>query len=52
MVIIATWQTNEAWHAWRDSTERNNFEAMLEVYQERPTEYEEYLLGTSLSIED
>ena len=51
MVVIATWQTLQDWHRWRDSDERNKFEAMLEVYQEKPTEYEEYLLGTPLSLD-
>jgi heme-degrading monooxygenase HmoA len=51
MVIIATWQSLEAWHAWRDSDDRKRFETMLELYQERPTDYEEYLLGTPLSLE-
>jgi len=51
MVVIATWQNLQDWHRWRDSAERNQFEAMLEVYQEAPTEYEEYLLGTPLSLE-
>ena len=52
MVIIATWESLDAWHAWRDSEDRRRFEAMLELYQERPTDYEEYLLGTPLSTED
>lgn len=45
MVVIATWQTMEDWHRWRESEERAKFEAMLEVYQERHAEYEEYTLG-------
>ena len=52
MVIIASWQSIEDWHSWRDSEERNKFEAMLEVYQERPTDYDEYLLGTPLSADE
>ena len=50
MVVIATWQSPEDWHKWRDSDERNKFEAMLETYQKGPTEYEELLLGTPLSV--
>lgn len=50
MVIIATWQTPEDWHRWRDSEERKQFEAMLESYQDGPTRYEELLLGTPLSL--
>ena len=48
MVIISTWRSPEDWQRWRDSSERNTFESMLEVYQERPTEYDEYLLGSPL----
>lgn len=48
MVVISTWKSLEAWRLWRDSKERGKFEAMLEIYQEGPTEYEEYLLGTPL----
>ena len=48
MVVISTWRSPEDWHRWRDSEERNTFEAMLEAYQERPTEYDEYLLGSPL----
>lgn len=46
MVVIATWQDMESWTAWKNSDERKTYEAMLEIYQTRPTEYEEYLLGT------
>jgi heme-degrading monooxygenase HmoA len=50
MVVIATWQTMEDWHRWQEKEERKKFEAMLEVYQERSTDYEEFVLGTPLSI--
>jgi heme-degrading monooxygenase HmoA len=48
MVVISTWQSEQAWHNWRDSDTRKKFEAMLEVYQDRPTDYDEYLLGSPL----
>lgn len=48
MAVIATWQTLEDWLAWKENPERNKFEEMLAIYQSRPTEYEEYLLGTAL----
>ena len=51
MVVISTWQSLEAWQVWKESRQRNEFEAMLEVYQEGPTEYEEYLLGSPLHFE-
>jgi heme-degrading monooxygenase HmoA len=48
MVVISTWRSSQDWQRWRDSKERNRFESMLEVYQERPTEYDEYSLGSPL----
>lgn len=48
MVVISTWQSLEEWQAWKESNERKQYEAMLEVYQEGPTVYEEYLLGSPL----
>ena len=48
MAVIATWQSMEAWNAWKNSEERGKYEAMLEIYQTRPTQYEEYILGTSV----
>lgn len=52
MVVIATWQSMEDWQRWKENNDRIKFESMLEVYQERPTNYEEYLLGTPLAGED
>jgi heme-degrading monooxygenase HmoA len=52
MIVIGTWQSLEHWYRWRDSEERKRFEAMLELYQERPTDYEEFLLGTPLGAEE
>lgn len=51
MVVIATWQNMESWIAWKNSEERKSYEAMLEIYQTRPTEYEEYFLGTAIHDE-
>jgi heme-degrading monooxygenase HmoA len=47
LIVLATWQTMKDWHAWREAKDRQKFESMLEIYQERPTEYEEYYLGIS-----
>jgi heme-degrading monooxygenase HmoA len=47
MAVIATWQRMEDWKAWKESGTRHKYEAMLEIYQTRPTQYEEYLLGTA-----
>ena len=48
MMVISTWQTLDNWQAWKENTERKNLEAMLEIYQERPTEYREYIVGFGL----
>jgi heme-degrading monooxygenase HmoA len=48
MVVISTWRSLEDWYLWRDNPERKKYEAMLQVYQEQPTEYDEYLLGSPL----
>jgi heme-degrading monooxygenase HmoA len=47
MLVIGTWENMESWHSWKENNKRKEFEAMLEIYQEGPTEYEEYLLGAS-----
>lgn len=51
MVVISTWNSMEEWMDWKESPERKNFEAMLEVYQKGTTEYEEYLVGSPLQQE-
>ena len=48
MVVISTWNSLEEWLAWKECDDRKKFEAMLEIYQEGRTEYEEYLLGSPL----
>ena len=45
-LVIATWKKLPFWHAWRNNKERKDFEDMLEIYQEEPTRYEEYVIGT------
>lgn len=52
LIVIGSWQSLDAWQRWRDSDERKKYENMLELLQERPTEYEEYLLGTPLSLDE
>ena len=47
MLVIGTWENMGSWHSWRENNKRKEFEAMLEIYQEGPTEYEEYVLGVS-----
>jgi len=47
MLVITTWENMESWHSWIKSSKRKEFEAMMEILQEGPTEYEEYLLGVS-----
>jgi antibiotic biosynthesis monooxygenase (ABM) superfamily enzyme len=48
MAVISTWQTMEDWLRWKESPERKKYEEMLAIFQTRPTEFEEYILGTSL----
>ncbi len=45
MLVISTWQDMESWLAWKDNPKRQEFEAMLEIYQESPTSYEAFMLG-------
>lgn len=45
MMVISTWQSLERWHAWKQNSERQNLEAMLEIYQSGPTDYQEYVVG-------
>lgn len=45
MMVISTWQSLEEWLAWKANSERNNLEAMLDIYQHKPTEFKEYVVG-------
>ena len=45
LLVIGTWQGMENWIEWRENTRRKNFEKMLEIYQEGPTEYGVFYLG-------
>jgi heme-degrading monooxygenase HmoA len=45
--VLCTWQSLEDWLNWKEKPERKQFDAMLEVFQVGPTEYEEYVVGTS-----
>ncbi len=49
VMVIGTWENLDSWHAWKNNPDRKQFEAMLEVYQEQPTEYEAYFVGARLS---
>jgi heme-degrading monooxygenase HmoA len=46
MMVISTWQALDSWYLWKENTERQNLEAMLDIYQLRPTEYQEYVVGS------
>ncbi|MFC1876263.1 antibiotic biosynthesis monooxygenase family protein [Thermodesulfobacteriota bacterium] len=48
MMVIGTWQTLESWYSWKENMERKNLEAMLDIYQEKTTEYREYVVGSGL----
>ena len=52
MAVICTWQSMADWEIWKSSEDRKKYEEMLDIYQTRPTQYEEYLLGTSFKEED
>ena len=45
-MVIGTWQNIENWHNWRENDIRKTLEKMLETYQDGPTEYEEFILGS------
>jgi len=45
VLVIGTWQNMESWLAWKGNPRRQEFETMLEMYQEGPTQYEAYVLG-------
>jgi len=47
VAVIATWQSIENWLAWKENPERMKIESMLEAFQIRPTEFEEYVSGTT-----
>ncbi|MDM8515271.1 antibiotic biosynthesis monooxygenase [Desulfobacterales bacterium HSG16] len=48
LIVISTWQNIESWNSWKENDERNKYEDMLAIYQEEPTTFDEYLLGTAL----
>ena len=41
-LVIVTWDSLQNWRAWKTSQKRKSFEAMLEMYQIGPTQYEEF----------
>ena len=47
MAVICSWQSMSDWQSWKNSEERKKYEEMLEIYQTRPTDYEEYVLGST-----
>ncbi len=48
VLVIGTWENLESWLAWKNNSVRKQFEAMLEVYQEQPADYEAYFVGARL----
>ena len=46
LLVISTWQSLEEWQDWKDSSARSTFEAMMEIHQEGPTIFEEFVLKT------
>ena len=49
MLVIGTWENLDQWLTWKDSPERKQFDAMLEIYQEQPAVYETYFVGSPFS---
>jgi len=49
MLVISTWQTLEDWNNWKSNGQRIHLESLLEVYQNVPTQYEAYVVGTGFS---
>ena len=47
LIVIGTWESIEHWHLWKENVSRKNLEALLEVYQELPTEYTECVVGST-----
>ncbi len=47
MMVISTWQSIDDWNNWKASRSRIENEAMLEIFQEQPTEYTVYRLSSS-----
>ena len=45
LMVIGTWQDMESWNNWKQNSTRQTLEQMLETYQEKSTEYQEYTLG-------
>ena len=45
LMVIGTWQDMESWYNWKQNSTRQTLEQMLEIYQEKSTEYQEYTLG-------
>ena len=46
LIVIGTWESIEHWHRWKDNERRKELEALLEVYQELPTEYTDCIVGS------
>ena len=46
LMVIGTWHDMESWYKWKQNSTRQTLEQMLEIYQEKSTEYQEYTLGT------
>lgn len=47
-LVIGTWQNMENWLDWKENDKRKSFEAMLGIYQEKPAEYEAYVMGSGV----
>ena len=41
-LVVVTWDSLPNWRSWRNNPKRKAFEAMLEIYQIGPAQYEEF----------
>lgn len=47
IAVLCTWQRIEDWLSWKENPERKKYEALLEVFQTGPTDYEEFMVGST-----
>jgi len=41
-LVVVTWDSLPNWRTWKNSPKRKAFEAMLQIYQLGPAQYEEF----------
>ena len=51
-LVVSTWDKLGSWRKWKANPLRKDIEKKLQPLLEKPTEYEEYVLGAYLPRED